>query len=229
MRFRFLTILFAVLIITGCKNKKSSDSQSNEAETSEVFDEVKYLNSQLNERTLDLITKFGSRADSSVYAEDLNIVADLVKKKNNLENIHFTSSGVVYILHKEGEGEVPHFGDVLQVQTETVTIEGEQVFSTSDLNQPLQFVLGTSQIVPAWNLVYRHIKEGSEFEIISPSAMSYGKNGVTGAVSPDAILVYRIKFEKIISTVSREKSSDVPGLDIQNNQKGQPEGGVKIK
>ncbi|HZH68637.1 MAG TPA: FKBP-type peptidyl-prolyl cis-trans isomerase [Chitinophagales bacterium] len=216
--------LLVILALTACKNKQTTDNDK-----TEVFNESQYLKSNLNEKALSLIQEFGSEVDSLAYIEEIKTISNLVQQKENQNDIHFTPSGVVYIIHKKGDGPTPQSGDVLSVQVETLTLDSIKIFSTSDLQQSLHFVLDTDQIVPAWNVVFPHIQEGSELEIISPSAMSYGKNGYIGSVSPNTILSYQVKFEKILATSeSNETSSETPGLTLEKDDKNKSKKNINL-
>lgn len=216
--------LLVILALTACKNKEATDN-----DTTEVFDESKYLKSQLHEKAQTLIKEFGSEVDSLIYIGEVKEIAQLIKQKEDQSAIHFTSSGVVYIILKEGTGPTPESGDLLAVQVETNTLDQINLFSTSSLEQSLHFTLGTDQVVPAWNVVFPHIKEGCELEIISPSAMSYGKNGYIGSVDPNSILTYHIKFEKIEATSEKKEfSNEGPALILEDDNKDKSKKNINL-
>lgn len=208
MLYRYIYVLLAVMLLTACKNKNQS---SEDDETSiEVFDEAQYLKSKLSDRVKGLIEDFGSIIDSAVYVEELTTIAEIAKSK---ENASFTSSGIVFNIIQEGSGDKPSKGDKLQIQVTTTGLDEFNYFSTEEIGQALTFTLGTDQIVPALNEVFSNVPEGSEFEIISPSALNYGQKGYTGFVPGNTILKYHIVFEKILES-NATIQGETPGLDI---------------
>lgn len=199
MLYRYITFaLIITLSIASCKRKpkKSIEELPTKVET---FQENSYLKSQLDSHTIDIIRLFGSEIDSAVYLQELDTISSIMQRNKTEEETYHTPTGVVYTIHKYGGGEYPEKGDIIQVQVETTTLDGKNIFSTSALKQPLQFVLGVGQVVPAWDEIFPNVQEGTQFQIIAPSALSYGQKGFLKAVPANTILKYEIKFDKIVT------------------------------
>lgn len=213
-------ILFSIVVISlyACKNKpkKSIEELATQVET---FSKDSYLDSHLDSLSLGKIKSFGSEVDTTFYSNELKQLSTIINIEKNQESFH-TSTGVLYIVEKYGSGEYPISGDILQVQVETSTLDGKKLFSTTQLKQPLQFVLGVGQVVPAWDEVFLNIQEGSKFQIISPSAMSYGKKGYIKSVAPNTILKYDITFEKIVHS-QKSNTKNQPKLNIKEEKGGE--------
>lgn len=215
-----ILILFIVVSVIACKRKpkKSLEELPTKVET---FQENTFLKSQIDSHALAMIQRFGSEFDSAVYTLELDTISDIIQKEKEAEIFH-TPTGIAYIIKKYGSGEYPQKGDIIQVQVETNTLNGSSIFSTSALKQPLLFVLGVGQVVPSWDEIFPNVQEGTQFQIIAPSAMSYGKKGYHKAVSPNTILKYDIIFEKIVITknsVSKQSPSlKVKGKDVHEKE-----------
>lgn len=213
---KFILFILIPLSIGACK-KKPKKSLAELPTKVETFKEDSYLKSALDSHTIEMIGKFGSIIDSQVFVQELDTIAAIIQQNKDVE-IYHTATGLAYIVTKYGGGEYPEKGDVLQVQVETTTLSDKKIFSTSTLKQPLQFVLGTGQVVPAWDEIFPNVQAGSEFQIIAPSALSYGKKGYIKSVAPNTILKYDIKFEKII-TPKTTNSKNAPNLKVKGEDK----------
>lgn len=213
---RYLLLLMIPFLFFSCKNKPKKSLEELPTKVT-VFDNKAYLNSYLDSQTIQSIKRFGNEIDTAVYQIEIDSISKIIKKEDGQEIFH-TQSGILYIIDRYGNGEYPQKGDVLEVKVETVTLDGKSVFSTTKLNQNLQFIVGVGQVVPAWDEVFLNVQEGSKFQIIVPSALSYGKKGVIKAVDPNAILKYDITFEKIIKS-KNATSKDQPQLKIKEDKK----------
>ncbi len=222
---KFIIFILIALSIGACK-KKPKKSLAELPTKVETFKEDSYLKSALDSHTIEVINKFGSEIDSQIFVQELDTIAAIIQQNKDVE-IYHTATGLAYIVNKYGGGEYPEKGDVLQVQVETTTLSGKKIFSTSSLKQPLQFVLGTGQVVPAWDEIFPNVQEGSEFQIIAPSALSYGKKGYIKSVAPNTILKYDIKFEKII-TPKTTNSKNTPNLKVKGEEKNEKDEKYKI-
>lgn len=209
-----ILVVLVTIIIAACKKKpkKSIEQLSTKVET---FQENTYLKSHLDSQTISKIKAFGTEIDSAVFQSEIQEISKIVNADPNAETYH-TNSGVAYTIDKYGGGEYPLKGDVLLVHVETTTLDGKKIFSSKDLKQPLQFVLGVGQVVPAWDEVFLNVQEGTTFQIISPSAMSYGKKGFIKSVDANTILKYDITFEKIIEQ-KNPSSSTAPKLKVKED------------
>ncbi|MCO5248657.1 MAG: FKBP-type peptidyl-prolyl cis-trans isomerase [Chitinophagales bacterium] len=210
----FSLLLTMSFFILSCGNKKNKDADK-ELETV-VFDTEAYLKSELGEASLKRIEDFRNLGyDSVVYQQDLKTIADYVE--NNKNELLHTRNGIVYYVTEKGNGKVPKEGDELHVQVETTDLEGDTLFSTTQLGQYLEFILGKGQVVPAWDQLFGRLEEGSKVTIISPSALSYGVRGVTKMVSKNIILKYDITVLKIIQDESNAVSKDAPKLEVKKD------------
>ena len=69
--------------------------------------------------------------------------------------------------------------------------------SHSDKEAPFVFVEGVSQMIPGWTEGVAGMKEGGRREIVVPSSMAYGTDGVRGAIPAGATLIYEITVLKV--------------------------------
>lgn len=212
---RYIILLLVPFLLFSCKKKPKKSLAELPTEVA-VFEKETYLESALDSLTIHAINSFGNQIDSAIYKIEIDSISKIISNDKDKESFH-TKSGILYIIEEYGGGEYPVKGDVLEVKVETTTLDGKNMFSTTKLKQNLQFILGVGQVVPAWDEVFLNVQEGSKFQIIAPSALSYGSKGIIKSISPNAILKYDITFEKIIQD-KKASSKDQPQLKIKEDK-----------
>ena len=82
-----------------------------------------------------------------------------------------TISGLEYIVVEEGSGNKPKPGDVVVVHYTGYYPDREIFDSSVKRDQPFKFVVGSQQVIPAWEEAIRLMKKGSKFHLIVPSEL----------------------------------------------------------
>ena len=213
---RYLLLLLVPFFLYSCKKKPKKSITELPTEVA-VFEKETYLQSKLDSQAILSIKNFGNQIDSAIYQMEIDSISKIIIKEKDKESFH-TKTGILYTIDEYGGGEYPIKGDLLEVKVETTTLDGKNVFSTTKLKQNLQFVRGVGQVVPAWDEVFLNVQEGSKFQIISPSALSYGTKVATKYVASNSILKYDITFEKIIKS-KNTSSKDQPQLKLKEGNK----------
>ena len=85
-----------------------------------------------------------------------------------------------------GQGEAPVKGQSVKVHY-TGKLENGQVFDSSLKGNPLEFAVGTGQVIPGWDEGILTMRVGGKRQLKIPSKLAYGAEGV-GPIPPDATL-----------------------------------------
>jgi FKBP-type peptidyl-prolyl cis-trans isomerase len=219
--------LFASLLLwTGCKQKKVKNIEELPTKV-ESFNVERYKESSLDSSDFASMKRFGSLYDSSTYQSDLDSISNFFEAQN-FKEVFYTNSGVVYAIKKYGKGIYPSTGDKLHVYTETRRWDGKLVFSSAQYKQPLEFILGTGQVVPAWDEVLPNIPAGSEVLIVAPSAMSYGKKAIPKTLPGNTILIYDIKLDKVFPVQENTSSAGKTMFQLNNESSKEEDSKNKI-
>lgn len=105
-----------------------------------------------------------------------------------------TSSGLTYQDSVVGTGAEAVAGKIVSVHY-TGTLTDGKVFDSSRVrNQPFEFVLGASQVIPGWEEGIRGMREGGTRVLIIPAALAYGESGVGDVIPPNATLVFEVQL-----------------------------------
>ncbi|RYM35565.1 peptidylprolyl isomerase [Brumimicrobium glaciale] len=120
---------------------------------------------------------------------------DLVKEME--PNAIQTESGLVYVMHKEGEGELAERGDDVSLHYLGEAVFGEKFDSSYDRNAPLDFKYLEMGLIPGFNEGVGLSKQGTKIDLYIPYFLGYGKNGRQPTIQPYADLIFRIEMLKL--------------------------------
>lgn len=134
--------------------------------------------------------------DSSTRLQLAGIIQDYTDNKltDKLQN---TEDGVKYLILREGVGERPSTGDMVEVNY-VGALTNQFVFDASfPKGQPYVYRLNTGQVIKGWDSVISQFNEGTEAIVFIPPALAYGKAGSAPNIPPDAELAFYINLYKI--------------------------------
>jgi len=106
-----------------------------------------------------------------------------------------TSSGLKYIIKKEGTGEAPAPGTTVVAHYNGVLLENGWKFDSSyDRGEPIKFQVGIGRVIPGWDEALISMKKGEKRLLIVPPELAYGSRGAGGTIPPDAWLVFDVEL-----------------------------------
>lgn len=101
-----------------------------------------------------------------------------------------TASGLYYVVEQEGTGEQATPGKTVAVHYSGKLTNGNEFDNSYRRGQPIEFKLGSGQVIPGWDEGIALMKVGSKYKLIIPSKLGYGKRGAGGVIPPNATLVF---------------------------------------
>lgn len=106
-----------------------------------------------------------------------------------------TASGLKYVVKKEGSGAAPVKGDTIAAHYTGRLLENNRKFDSSyDRGEPIEFKVGTGQVIPGWDEAFLSMKKGEKRVIIIPPELAYGARGAGRVIPPDAWLVFDVEL-----------------------------------
>lgn len=142
------------------------------------------------------------RAQESDIAVKVAVTLEDYKAGKLAAQIKTTASGLKYIIHEEGKGDMPKTGAGVQVHYYGVLAADGKMFDNSfSRGEPIAFPLGLGQVIPGWDEGLALLKEGSKATFFIPASLAYGAQGSPPAIPVNAELVFYVEL-----------------IDVQNNQ-----------
>ena len=91
----------------------------------------------------------------------------------------------------EGDGAAAHAGDMVEVHYVGVAYStGEEFDASWDRGEPLQFRLGTGQVIAGWDRGVQGMRVGGRRQLIIPPDLAYGNRGAGSAIAPGETLIF---------------------------------------
>ncbi|HEV7552727.1 MAG TPA: FKBP-type peptidyl-prolyl cis-trans isomerase [Candidatus Angelobacter sp.] len=105
-----------------------------------------------------------------------------------------TSSGLEYWDIKKGTGKLAERGKKVSVHYTGWLTNGKEFDSSRDAGEPIQFDLGTGQVIKGWDEGIAGMKVGGKRQLRIPPALGYGARGAGSDIPPNATLVFDVEL-----------------------------------
>jgi peptidylprolyl isomerase len=119
--------------------------------------------------------------------------AEKADKKAEQDKTHTTPSGLQYIDLVEGTGPTPARGQRVSVHYTGWLKNGQKFDSSVDRGKPIQFTLGTGQVIKGWDEGLATMKVGGKRKLIIPPEIGYGDRDV-GPIPANSVLIFEVEL-----------------------------------
>lgn len=108
-----------------------------------------------------------------LMAAEKELLENYVKENGIVETP--TESGLYIIRKEEGKGELVKWGDNVSVHYTLSNLKGELLESSYDYNQPISFVIGNGEMIPAIEEALMTMAPGAKVTVVTPSEQAFGE------------------------------------------------------
>ena len=108
-----------------------------------------------------------------------------------------TTTGLRYVMLKEGEGPTAKPGDLVSVLYRGAVLNGKVFDEQQDRDRPLTFRLGRAVVIEGWDQGLKLMNKGSKMLLIVPYELGYGTRGDPPRIGRRATLVFEIDMIEI--------------------------------
>lgn len=105
-----------------------------------------------------------------------------------------TSTGLYYVMTKEGNGEMPKKGDNVKVHYTGKLIDGKVFDSSIERGEPIEFPLGMGYVIPGWDEGIMMMSKGEKGVLYIPYYLAYGDRGAGADIPPFATLIFEVEL-----------------------------------
>lgn len=106
------------------------------------------------------------------------------------------NSGLVMIIEKQGEGNMPKVDDTVKVHYKGRLIDGKVFDSSYERDKPVEFSL--SNVIPCFREAIMNMNIGGKAKIGCPSDIAYGDSGIDPVIPGGSTLVFDIELLDIV-------------------------------
>jgi len=167
---------------------------------------MKKLNALLKVGVLVLFSALiisGCNKNEDPYAEytperEATLIKDwLAQMVTNKKDIDTTSTGIFYIVEKEGTGETVKSGNTVKVKYTGMFLNGS-IFDASSYHGDgtMTYVHKTDPLIKGWEEGIEVMSKGGIAAFLVPSAKGYGTTGA-GSIPPNTPLIFIIEVIEI--------------------------------
>jgi FKBP-type peptidyl-prolyl cis-trans isomerase len=104
-----------------------------------------------------------------------------------------TSTGIRYVIEREGKGDCPVPGEMVSVLYAGTLLQGGKEFDHNRAH-PFVFRLARGYVIQGWDQVIQLMKPGEKRLVIVPPELAYGTHGQAPSIPRDATLVFEIEL-----------------------------------
>jgi FKBP-type peptidyl-prolyl cis-trans isomerase len=105
-----------------------------------------------------------------------------------------TASGLQYWDIKKGTGAAALAGKEVSVHYTGWLLDGKEFDSSLDAGEPIQFTLGTGQVIKGWDEGIAGMKVGGKRQLRLLPVLGYGQRGFPPSIPPNATLVFDVEL-----------------------------------
>ena len=167
---------------------------------------MKKLNALLKVGVLVLFSALiisGCNKNEDPYAEytperEATLIKDwLAQMVTNKKDIDTTSTGIFYIVEKEGTGETVKSGNTVKVKYTGMFLDGT-IFDASAYHGDgtMTYIHKTDPLIKGWEEGIEVMRKGGIAAFLVPSAKGYGTTGA-GSIPPNTPLIFIIEVIEI--------------------------------
>jgi FKBP-type peptidyl-prolyl cis-trans isomerase len=105
-----------------------------------------------------------------------------------------TTTGIRYVIMREGEGDRPKPGDKVSVLYVGRLLNGKVFDQATEASQPFVFRVRRDAVIEGWDQVLQLMKRGEKRLVIIPPELAYGTRGQPPKIGRNQTLVFEIEL-----------------------------------
>ncbi|MCI5148195.1 MAG: peptidylprolyl isomerase [Candidatus Electrothrix sp. MAN1_4] len=150
-------------------------------------------NFKTDQEALEQMQETLKKGQQGAAEDEKKATIKMIKKK--WSDVHFSNSGLYWVVNQEGTGDKPTQGTMISVHYTGRLLSNNQKFDSSyDRGEPLQFAVGEGRVIKGWDQALSNMRKGEKRTLIIPPELAYGSRGAGRVIPPDAWLVFDVEL-----------------------------------
>ena len=168
---KIFAMAIAALLLTGMASCNSNNTSSNEA-------------------TEEAAPDYGQQ-----IKDNKTLGREFLEQNAKNDSVVQTTSGLQYMVLKEGTGAKPGPTDKVTVHYTGKLLDGTVFDSSVERGEPATFPL--DQVIPGWTEGLQLMSEGAKYRLFIPSELAYGSKGAGDNILPNSTLIFDVELIKV--------------------------------
>lgn len=122
-----------------------------------------------------------------------------------------TKSGLKYLVLSKGTGAPAELNKNVEVHYTGYLTDGKVFDSSVERGDPIEFILGTGQVIAGWDEGIALMNVGDKLRLIIPSNLAYGEKGAGKIIPPNSTLIFDVE---LLSTGDPKPSINEALMDL---------------
>jgi peptidylprolyl isomerase len=131
--------------------------------------------------------------ENVIKGEQEKVAREEALIKGKYANAIRTSSGLMYIILKNGNGATPTSGALVEAHYTGRLLDGTKFDSSVDRGKPFLFMVGRGEVIKGWDEAFLSMKKGEKRILIVPPGLGYGDKGM-GPIPPNKTLIFEVEL-----------------------------------
>lgn len=148
---------------------------------------------------LAVVTATGVLARSGFKWEELQLI------DQKWPQATATTTGLRFVVTREGQGEQPKAGDRVQVLYKGMFLDGRVFDQSADPTKPFVFRLERGDVIAGWEEGIALMRVGEQRTLIVPYDLAYGSRGKLPGIPRQTSLVFEVELLAVEPNPARAK------------------------
>ncbi|MDA3892417.1 MAG: FKBP-type peptidyl-prolyl cis-trans isomerase [Salinivirgaceae bacterium] len=129
---------------------------------------------------------------------DLKTPPTITKWNTADKEVKETLSGLKYIVIEQGKGDSINTENIVKVNYSGFFTDGKLFDSSLKRFEPIEFPVGIGAVIDGWDEGILLMHKGAKFELIVPSKLAYGEEGMPPLIPENTDLIFDIEIIEVI-------------------------------